>query len=81
MVRALASPLGRPIGTSAVYVAVLLLGLAALQALPLALAPDLDYPGLAVTLAWPNATPEEMEARVTARIESEVHQLRGVRDV
>lgn len=79
--RALAHPLHRPIATGAVYVAALVLGFAAMHALPLALAPDLDYPGVAITLVWPNATPEEMEARVTAVIESEVHRLDGVRDV
>ena len=74
-------PLKRPIATGAVYVAILLLGLGAMVELPLSLSPDLDYPALSVQLAWPNSTPEEMEALVTSPVESEVQLLRGAREV
>jgi multidrug efflux pump subunit AcrB len=79
--RALALPLRRPIGTSAVCVALLLLSAHALHDLPLGLAPDTVEPQLVVRIAWPNASPDAMEALVTSRIEAEAAQLRGARDV
>ena len=79
--RSLVIPLRRPVGTGAFYVALLLLGLAALRDLPLALQPDLSHPRLAVNLTWPSASPEDMESLVTSRIEGEVHLLDGVSEV
>ena len=79
--RALAVPLRRPVGTGAIYVAVLLLGVVALFRLPLALSPDVENPSLSVRLSWPPATAEQMEALVTSRVESEANQLRGVKEV
>lgn len=77
----LAIPLRRPVGTGALYLAILLLGVFSLQKLPIALTPDTDYPRLTVSMMWADASPEEMEALVTSRIESETHRLPGVREV
>ena len=79
--RALALPLRRPIATGALYAALLLAGVAALQQLPIALSPELEFPRLSVTLVWPNASPETMEALVTARLEAEANRLPGVHEV
>jgi HAE1 family hydrophobic/amphiphilic exporter-1 len=79
--KALGVPLRRPVGTAAAYAGLLLLGLAAVPGLPLGLAPDLEYPRLSVTWAWPNASPETVEALVTSRIEGEAARLRGAREV
>jgi multidrug efflux pump subunit AcrB len=79
--KALALPLRRPVGTAALYAALLLLAVYAVHDLPLSLAPDLDEPELVVRLAWPNATPETMEALVTAPLEAEAERLRGVTHV
>lgn len=79
--RALALPLHRPVGTAAIFAALVLLALAALRSLPLSLAPDLTEPELVVQLSWPNATPETMEAIVTTKVEAEAQQLRGVTNV
>jgi len=74
-VRALAAPLARPVGTGAAYLALLLVGIAALRGLPVGLAPDLDLPRLTVYLNWPNTSPTEMEAMVTSPVESEAQKL------
>ena len=79
--KALSLPLHRPVGTGALYLAILLLGVFSLQRLPIALTPDTDYPRMTVLMQWPNASPEEMEALVTSRIESETHRIPGVREV
>jgi multidrug efflux pump subunit AcrB len=79
--RALALPLRRPIATAAIGVALLLVAVHAVVDLPLALAPDTAEPELVVRVAWPNASPEAMEALVTSRIEAEAARLRGVREV
>ena len=61
--------------------ALLLLGLYAFRLIPLELLPDVSYPRLRVRAEWPGASPEALEALVTARIEAETRQVRGVRSV
>lgn len=79
--RALAAPLSRPVATGAAYLALLLVGIAALRGLPVGLAPDLDLPRLTVYLTWPNTSPTEMEAMVTSPVESEAQKLPRVERV
>ncbi len=79
--KALGIPLRRPVATGACYAVVLLLGLAALQRLPIALTPELDFPRLTVSLNWPDASSEMMEGLVTSKVEAEANRLPGVREV
>ncbi|MCC7141345.1 MAG: efflux RND transporter permease subunit [Candidatus Eisenbacteria bacterium] len=79
--RALMLPLRRPVATGAVYLALLLFGTATLFDLPLSLSPDLDYPALSVQLSWPFASPEQMEALVTSRVEAEAELLPEAHEV
>lgn len=79
--RALAIPLQRPVGTGAVYVLLLLLGLAAARNLPLSLAPEVEEPALVVQSIWPDASPRLVEAELTARLESLVQSLPHVTEV
>ena len=79
--RWLGGPLRRPVATGALYAALVCLGLAALQGLPLALTPDLDYPALSVTVGWGQSSPEAVEALVTSRIEEEVARLPRVHEI
>jgi len=71
----------RPVATAAIYLALLLLGLYAFRLIPLELLPDVSYPRLRVRAEWPGASPEALEALVTARVEAETRQVRGVRSV
>jgi HAE1 family hydrophobic/amphiphilic exporter-1 len=71
----------RPVATAAIYLALLLLGLFAFRLIPLELLPDVSYPRLRVRAEWPGASPEALESLVTARIEAEARQVRGVRSV
>ncbi|MEZ4648541.1 MAG: efflux RND transporter permease subunit [Candidatus Eisenbacteria bacterium] len=79
--RALALPLRRPVGTGAVYLLLLLLGLAAMRDLPLSLAPEVEEPALVVQSIWPDASPRLVESELTARLESLVQSLPHVTEV
>ncbi len=63
------------------YVAVALLGIAAWRNIPIELLPDTELPRLYVTAEWRGASPEAMEAFVTAPLEAAVQQVRGVEKV
>ncbi len=71
----------RPVAVSMAYLAVALLGVAAWRNLPVELLPDTDLPRLAVSAEWGNASPEAMEAFVTAPLEAIVQQVQGVQKV
>jgi hydrophobic/amphiphilic exporter-1 (mainly G- bacteria), HAE1 family len=68
----------RPVAVAMVYVSVGLLGVVAWTNLPLELLPDASFPQLSVTLQWPGASPETVEAQATAPVEAAVQRIRGV---
>ncbi len=71
----------RPVAVSMVYVGVALLGVAAWRNIPIELLPDTDLPRLQVNATWPGASPETMEAFVTAPLEAAIQQIRGVEKI
>jgi HAE1 family hydrophobic/amphiphilic exporter-1 len=71
----------RPVAVSMAYFAVGLLGVAAWRNIPIELLPDTDLPQLVVSAEWSRASPEAMEAFVTAPLEAVVQQVRGVEKV
>jgi HAE1 family hydrophobic/amphiphilic exporter-1 len=71
----------RPVAVSMAYFAVALLGVAAWRNIPIELLPDTDLPQLTVRADWSRASPETMEAFVTAPLEAAVQQVRGVEKV
>jgi HAE1 family hydrophobic/amphiphilic exporter-1 len=71
----------RPVATAMLYVAVSVLGLAAWRNMPIELLPDTELPRLSVAASWPGASPEIMEAFVTAKLEAAVQQVRSVSKV
>ncbi len=71
----------RPVAVTMAYLAVALLGVAAWRNIPIELLPDTDLPRLFVEAEWPNASPEAMEAFVTAPMEATVQQIRGVEKI
>jgi HAE1 family hydrophobic/amphiphilic exporter-1 len=68
----------RPVAVSMAYFAVALLGIAAWRGIPIELLPDTELPQLTVNASWSRASPETMEAFVTAPLEAAVQQVRGV---
>jgi HAE1 family hydrophobic/amphiphilic exporter-1 len=71
----------RPVATAAVYIALFALGAYSFWLIPVELLPDVDYPRLTVSAYWAGASPEALEAFVTAPLESAVRQVQGVRKV
>ncbi|MGB1780169.1 MAG: efflux RND transporter permease subunit, partial [Longimicrobiales bacterium] len=70
--------LRRPVAVAMTYAAVALLGVASWRNVPIELLPDTQLPRLSVTGTWPGASPETVEAFLTAPLESSVQQVRGV---
>jgi HAE1 family hydrophobic/amphiphilic exporter-1 len=63
------------------YLAVALLGVAAWRDIPIELLPDTQLPQLHITAQWRGASPEALEAFVTAPLEAAVQQVRGVEKI
>lgn len=70
--------LRRPVAVAMTYAAVALLGVAAWRNIPIELLPDTELPRLTVTGSWRGASPETVEAFLTAPLESAIQQVRGV---
>jgi multidrug efflux pump len=65
----------RPVATSLLMVAVLLVGMVAFQFLPLAALPEVDYPTVQVQTFYPGASPDVMTSSVTAPLERQFGQM------
>ncbi|HEX6308818.1 MAG TPA: efflux RND transporter permease subunit [Longimicrobiales bacterium] len=68
----------RPIAVSMIYLVVAALGVMAFRNVPIELLPDTDLPRLQIAATWPSASPEVVEAFLTAPLEAAVQQVRGV---
>ncbi len=65
----------RPVATSLVMIAILLIGVAAYRFLPLSALPEVDYPTIQVQTFYPGASPEVMTSAVTAPLERQFGQM------
>src|SRR6185503_12979411 len=68
----------RPVATALVMVAIVLAGLVGFRLLPLSALPEVDYPTIQVTTAYPGASPEVMAQTVTAPLERQFGQMSGL---
>jgi multidrug efflux pump len=71
----------RPVATSLLMVAVLLVGVVAFQFLPLAALPEVDYPTIQVQTFYPGASPDVMTSSVTAPLEVQFGQMPGLNEM
>jgi multidrug efflux pump len=67
--------ISRPIATSLLAVAVLILGVLGYRGLPVSSLPQVDFPTIAVTTTLPGASPETMAALVTGPLERQLGQI------
>jgi multidrug efflux pump len=67
--------ISRPVATSLLMAAILLMGLVAFRFLPLSALPEVDYPTIQVTTSYPGASPEVMATTVTAPLEVQFGQM------
>ena len=68
----------RPVGTTLLMIAVLLVGIVAYRFLPLSALPEVDYPTIAVKTLYPGASPEVMASAVTGPLEKQFGQMPGL---
>jgi len=59
----------RPVATSLLMIAFVLVGLVAVRFLPVSSLPDVDYPTIQVQTFYPGASPQVMATTVTAPLE------------
>jgi len=67
--------INRPIATSLLAVAVLILGVLGYRGLPVSSLPQVDFPTIAVSTTLPGANPDTMVALVTAPLERQLGQI------
>ena len=65
----------RPVGTTLLMVAILLVGIVAYRFLPISALPEVDYPTIQVQTFYPGASPEVMTSSVTAPLEVQFGQM------
>jgi len=70
--------INRPIGTSLLAAALLLLGLAAWPLLPVAPLPEVDFPTIQVSASLPGANPETMASSVATPLERQFSLIAGL---
>ncbi len=68
----------RPVATSLVMAALVLVGIAAYPLLPVAPLPRVDFPTIVVTGQLPGASPDTMAATVAQPLETQIAQIPGV---
>ncbi len=65
----------RPVATTLLMVAILLVGMLAFRFLPLSALPEVDYPTIQVQTFYPGASPDVMSTSVTAPLEVQFGQM------
>src|SRR3954453_2794550 len=68
----------RPVATSLLTAAMVLIGLAAFPFLPVAPLPRVDFPTIAVSARFPGASPETMASTVAQPLEKQFAQIAGL---
>src|SRR5213082_3842403 len=68
----------RPVATSLLMAAILLVGILAYRFLPLSALPEVDYPTIQIVTLYPGASPEVMTSSVTSPLEVQLGQMPGL---
>src|ERR1700690_443007 len=71
----------RPVATSLLMIAIMLVGLSGYRFLPLSALPEVDYPTIQVQTFLPGASPEVMTTSVTAPLEKQFGQMPGLKEM
>jgi hydrophobic/amphiphilic exporter-1 (mainly G- bacteria), HAE1 family len=73
--------LRRPVTTVMVFLAVTLIGFIAARLLPLEQFPDIQFPGMQVTIPYAGSTPQEIEEQITRPVEEALATLSGIQEI
>ncbi|MGA3023220.1 MAG: efflux RND transporter permease subunit [Bryobacteraceae bacterium] len=68
----------RPVATSLLMAAIVLVGIVAYRQLPVSALPQVDYPTIQVQTFYPGASPDVMASSVTAPLEKQFGQVPGL---
>src|SRR6202034_3358458 len=68
----------RPVATSLLMAAILLVGIVAYTQLPVSALPEVDYPTIQVLTFYPGASPDVMATTVTAPLERQFGEMQGL---
>src|SRR5262252_905678 len=68
----------RPVATTLLMAAIMLIGAFAYRFLPLSALPEVDYPTIQVQTFYPGASPDVMTASITAPLEVQLGQMPGL---
>ncbi len=68
----------RPIATSLIMAAIVLVGIAAYPLLPIAALPNVDFPTIVVSASLPGADPSTMASTVATPLERQIGEIPGV---
>jgi len=68
----------RPVATSLLMAAILLVGIVAFLQLPVSALPQVDYPTIEVTTFYPGASPDVTATTITAPLERQFGQMQGL---
>ena len=68
----------RPVATSLLMAAILLVGIVAFLQLPVSALPEVDYPTIQVLTFYPGASPDVVATTVTAPLERQFGELQGL---
>ena len=68
----------RPVGTTLLMAALLLIGIVAYNFLPVSALPEVDYPTIQVSTFYPGASPDVMTTAVTAPLERQFGEMPGL---
>ena len=71
----------RPVTIAMIYILLTVLGFVAWVKIPIEQLPRMSYPTLNVSASWGRTSAEVVEAFVTAPLEAEIQQIRGVENV
>src|SRR5579875_1482063 len=68
----------RPIATSLLMAAILLVGIVAYKQLPVSALPEVDYPTMQVVTFYPGASPDVTASAITAPLERQFGEMPGL---
>ncbi|HUJ42779.1 MAG TPA: MdtB/MuxB family multidrug efflux RND transporter permease subunit [Opitutaceae bacterium] len=71
----------RPVATTLLMAAILIVGFVAFRFLPLSALPEVDYPTIQVQTFYPGASPDVMTSSVTAPLERQLGQMPGLKQM
>ncbi|MDR3113711.1 MAG: efflux RND transporter permease subunit, partial [Endomicrobium sp.] len=71
----------RPTFIFSVLIAAIIIGVIFMQRLPVRMMPDVEFPFVVVTIQYPGAGPEEIENRVSRRVENSMSAISGLKHI